>query len=161
MSKGRLNLRAKYQELKNQIKKPPFLSELQQFAVGIRAQPNFPIMILIFLTGFYDCASLSRISLIDLNPLVFKWPFGLKRCKLHKNEFTKNPRCGDLWNYKVDVQTKRKNRFCWNKLWRYSFLRKIITLPIDTSNKTVNQVWRTLHRPTLWYNVHDTMLRDI
>ena len=30
-----------------------FFSELQQLEVGIRVQPNFPIMILILLTDFY------------------------------------------------------------------------------------------------------------
>ena len=50
LSKGRLNFWVKCSEPKKQITKK--FSELQQLEVGIRVQANFPIMIVILLTGF-------------------------------------------------------------------------------------------------------------
>jgi len=53
LSKGRLNLLAKYSEPKKQIAKKFFLSELQELEVRICVQPNFPIIIPILLNGFH------------------------------------------------------------------------------------------------------------
>ena len=53
LSKGRLNLWAKYSEPKKKITKIFFFSELQEYEVRSRVQPNFPIIILILLTAFH------------------------------------------------------------------------------------------------------------
>ena len=53
LSKGRLNLWAKYSKPRKKIKKYFFFSELQELEVRICVQPNFPIIILILLNGFH------------------------------------------------------------------------------------------------------------
>jgi len=50
LSKGRLNLWAKYSEPKKQIAKKEFLLELQEFEVRTCVQPNSPIIIRILLS---------------------------------------------------------------------------------------------------------------
>ena len=53
LSKDRLNLWAKYSEPPKKITKIFFFSELQEYEIQSRVQPNFPIIILILLTAFH------------------------------------------------------------------------------------------------------------